>query len=376
MQGRERLTPLHVRGEPLGSRSLGEEGLTGAGDEDHTWDHATARIDVSFVPSWVGRRPLRHRVRSKLLAPFVILWGLWLAACGGSNLSSSNTTRGGVVPAVFGRGKPPSLTLGTKAFTEELILGQLYKQALEARGYTVDYKPNIGATEIIDKALTTGEIDAYPEYTGESVVTVAHISTIAATREQEYNLARVFYAKRGQAMSSMTPFFDSDAIAVTKTFAEKHGLKTIADLGKLSHFTLGADPTFVSRQEGVAGMRRVYGITNFTLQPLALGLQYQALAAGDVDAADVFTTDPQLASGEYTLLADPKNVFGFQNVALVINKTKLRQLGGPRFLNLIDAVNALLTTRAMTAMNKAVAIDKQPPAAVARAFLKANHLVI
>jgi osmoprotectant transport system substrate-binding protein len=84
-----------------------------------------------------------------------------------------------------------------------------------------------------------------------------------------------------------------------------------------------------------------------------LGLQYQALDAGDVVAADVFTTDPQLASGRYRLLTDPKHIFGFQNVILVINKSKLARLGGQTFMNLIDKVNALLTTPAMTAINKA-----------------------
>jgi len=173
----------------------------------------------------------------------------------------------------------------------------------------------------------------------------------------------------------MTPFFDTDAIAVTKAYAQKYGLKTTADLKKVPHFSLGARPEFLNRQEGAAGMRSVYGINNFSFKSLALGLQYQALDSGAVNAVDVFTTDPQLAGGKYVVLTDPKNIFGFQNVALVINKQKLAQLGGDQFMSIINKVNALLTTQAITAMNKAVAIDKQSQATVARSFLQANGLL-
>jgi len=300
-----------------------------------------------------------------------------LAACSSTSTSTStstsSTSSSSSSPSAAGSGK--SLTLGTKDFTEEFILGALYKLVLEAKGYTVNYKPNIGATEIIDKALTSGQIDAYPEYTGESVATVAGINTTPTTPQQEYNLAKAFYAKRGQSMSDMTPFFDTDAIAVTKAYAAKYGLKTTADLNKIPHFVLGARPEFQGRQEGAVGLQKVYGLHNFTFKSLALGLQYQALDSGAVNAADVFTTDPQLASGKYTVLTDPKNVFGFQNIALVINTNKLNELGGQAFLSIINRVNALLTTPAIIAMNKAVAIDKQQPQDVARTFLSANHII-
>jgi len=176
-------------------------------------------------------------------------------------------------------------------------------------------------------------------------------------------------------MSQMTPFFDTDAIAVKKAYAEKYGLKTTADLKKVPHFSLGARPEFLNREEGAKGMKDAYGIHNFTFKSLALGVQYQALDSGAVDAIDVFTTDPQLASGKYVVLKDPKNIFGFQNIALVINKSKLAALGGAKFMDMINKVNALLTTPAVVALNKAVAIDKQPAATVAHAFLVANHLL-
>ena len=167
--------------------------------------------------------------------------------------------------------------------------------------------------------------------------------------------------------------FDTDAIAVKKSFAQKYGLVSTADLKKVPHFTLGARPEFLNRQEGAAGMKSVYGVKNFTFKSLALGIQYQALDNGSVDAIDVFTTDPQLATGKYTVLKDPKNIFGFQNIALVIDKNKLSAC--PNVLSVVNGINKLLTTPAIISMNKAVAIDKQPAAAVATAFLKANHLI-
>jgi osmoprotectant transport system substrate-binding protein len=307
---------------------------------------------------------------------------LLVCGCGASGSSSRSSSAGSsATPAVSSgpRSKPTtpngkSLTLGTKDFSEEFIIGQLYKQALEAKGYTVIYRENIGATEIVDRALVSGQIDAYPEYTGESVATAAKITTPVASPQQEYNLARAFYARRGQALSAMTPFFDADAVAVTKAYARAHSLVTTADLAKVKRFTFGARPEFQGRQQGVAGMRSAYGLNNLTFRSLALGIEYQALDSGAVDAIDAFTTDPQLASGKYTVLTDPKDVFGFQNIALVISKRKLAQLGGSRFLSIIDAVNSRLTIPAVIAMNKAAVIDGQSPAVVAARFLRANGL--
>ncbi len=303
---------------------------------------------------------------------------LFIAACGSSSSSSSSSSTSSSAAAPSSSTSTSSsssggtLTLGTKNFTEEFIVGALYDQALTAKGCKINYKPNIGATEVVDKALTSGQIDAYPEYTGESVATVAGINKTVTSPQEEYNLAKAFYAKRGQVMSQMTPFFDTDAIAVTKAYAAKYGLKTTADLKKVPHFTLGARPEFLSRQEGAAGMKSVYGVNNFTFKSLALGLQYQALDSGAVNAIDVFTTDPQLASGKYVVLKDPKNIFGYQNIALVVNKNKVNAC--PALMSTVNAINKLLTTPAIIAMNKAVAIDHQQPSAVAAAFLKANNL--
>jgi osmoprotectant transport system substrate-binding protein len=273
-----------------------------------------------------------------------------------------------------GQGKP-AVTLGTKDFPEEFILGELYKQALEAKGYKVNLKKNIGSTEIIDKSLTSGEIDGYPEYLGVAISVVARKDVVTKSAKQTYNLAKEFYEGRGQVISEQTPFFDVDAITTTKEFAQKNGLKSLADLKKLDSFTLGARPEFRNRFNGLKGMRSEYGIDNAQFKQLALGIQYQALDSGDVDSANTFSTDAQLATGNYTVLKDPKGIFGYQHVAMVMNKDKYEALGGQQFFDVINEVSALLTRDAIITMNKAVVLDKQDEAEVARSFLEANNLL-
>jgi osmoprotectant transport system substrate-binding protein len=309
-----------------------------------------------------------------LLAVLALFAALALGACGDDDDDSSGG--GGQQQQSSdqpGKGKP-AVTLGTKDFTEEFVLGELYKQALEAKGYKVTLKKNIGSTEIIDKALTSDQIDGYPEYLGVSVAVVAGKDIVPKSDTQTYDLAKDFYEGRGQVISQQTPFFDVDAIATTKDFADKNSLKTVADLKKLDSFTVGARPEFKDRFQGLKGMRSEYGLTNAKFKQLALGIQYQALDSGDVDSANVFSTDAQLASGKYTVLEDPKGVFGYQHVAMVMNKDKNDALG-PEFFATIDAVSKLLTNDAMISMNKAVAIDKQDEADVAKKFLEANNLL-
>jgi osmoprotectant transport system substrate-binding protein len=319
------------------------------------------------------RRKVQTSVLMVLLLAVLSVFGL--AACGGDDddSSSSGDQQSSSSSDQPGKGKP-AVTLGTKDFTEEFVLGELYKQALEAKGFKVNLKKNIGSTEIIDKALTSGQIDGYPEYLGVSVAVVARKDIIPKSDTQTYDLAKNFYEGRGQVISQQTPFFDVDAIATTKDFAQKNSLKTVADLKKLDSFTVGARPEFKSRYQGLKGMQKVYGLTNAKFKQLALGIQYQALDSGDVDSANVFSTDAQLASGKYTVLTDPKGIFGYQHVAMVMDKKKNDALG-PDFFATIDSVSKLLTNDAMISMNKAVALDKQPEAAVAKRFLQANNLL-
>lgn len=319
------------------------------------------------------RRKIQTPVLMVLLLAVLAVFGL--AACGGDD--DDDSASGGDQTSTSsdqpGKGKP-AVTLGTKDFTEEFVLGELYKQALEAKGFNVMLKSSVGSTEIIDKALTSGQIDGYPEYLGVSVAVVARKDIIPKSDQETYDLAKEFYEGRGQTISQQTPFFDVDAIATTKDFATKNNLKSVADLKGLDSFTVGARPEFKSRYQGLKGMQQVYGLNNAKFKQLALGIQYQALDKGDVDSANVFSTDAQLASGKYTVLEDPKGVFGYQHVAMVMDQKKNDALG-PEFFQTIDDVSKLLTNDAMISMNKAVATDKQPEAEVAKKFLEANNLL-
>jgi len=269
----------------------------------------------------------------------------------------------------------PTVVLGTKNFAEEYILGQLYKQALEAKGFKVSYKENIGSTEIIDTALTSGKINVYPEYTGVIVQDVFHHALSAKTAHATYLLAKQLQEKRGFTLFAPTPFFDTDAIAVERTTATKYGLKTVVDLKKVPGLKLAGQPEFRTRNTGLVGLKRIYGLTKIGFVPLAGISPYAALDAGTVQAAAVFSTDPPLGPGsKYVVLTDPKHLFGFQNVAPVVSQ-KLATALGPKFRQTLDAVSAKLTTPAIIAMNKAVIVDKASPAVVAKAFLKANGLL-
>jgi osmoprotectant transport system substrate-binding protein len=315
---------------------------------------------------------------ARLCTLLAVIAMLVVVGCGGDDDNGGSSSGGGTGSSSSsdqpGAGKP-AVTIGTKDFTEEFVLGQLYRQALEAKGYKVNYKENIGATEIIDKALTSGQIDAYPEYTGVSLSVVFKKDTLAKSPEETQQIVKGLYENRKEAVSDATPFQDTDAIATTKEFAEKNNLKSVADLKGIPTFTLGARPEFKNRFNGLKGMASVYGVKdNVKFKQLALGLQYPSLDKGDVDTANVFSTDAQLASGKYTVLEDPKGVFGFQNVYFVINKDKLEALGGQAFMDVINSVNKLLTAEAMTSMNAAVDLDKKKPADVAKAFLDANNL--
>jgi osmoprotectant transport system substrate-binding protein len=306
-----------------------------------------------------------------LAALMAVALALALGACGSSNSSSTSTGSSG--SSQPGKGKP-AVTLGDKNFTEQFILGELYAQALRAKGFKVNVKSNIGSSEIIDKALTSGNLDVYPEYTGVILSEIAHQTKRPSDANAAYDAAKKFEEGRGFTLLDKTPFFDSDALAVKPAYAQKYGLKTVADFKKVNgKVRLGAPPEFRTRFSGLVGLKDEYGLTNFDFKPLSIGLQYKALDSGRIDTADVFTTDGQLQRGSYVVLKDPKFIFGFQNVTPVVSQ-KVLDREGPAFAQTLNAVTAKLTTEAMSKMNAAVDIDKRKPAAVAKAFLQANQL--
>lgn len=315
--------------------------------------------------------------RSLLAVLSLFVLSFALAACGSSSdSSSSSSSSGGSVPSGQpGKGKP-AVTLGDKNFPEQYILGFLYKQALEAKGYKVNLKANIGSSEITDKALTSGKIDMYPEYTGVIVNELKGQTSRSADAAAAYKTAKAYQEGRGFVLTQATPFQDKDVLVVKKDYAAKNKLKSIADLKNVKSFSLGGPPENKTRYEGIVGLNKAYNLKAPKLQfkPLSIGIQYQALDQGKIDVATVFTTDGQLVKPVYAALADPKGIFGFQQVAMVIDK-KVVAKEGPAFQQTIDAVSAKLDNQAMQTMNAAVVLNKLNPKDVAQKFLQANGLV-
>ncbi len=261
------------------------------------------------------------------------------------------------------------ITLGTQDFPEARLLGELWRQALAVNGYTVDLRKRIGPTEDLDKAVRAGEIDGHPAYTGTSLSIVFGEEVSGLDPKETYGEVKALYERRGMAVSQMTPFENVDAIATTDAFAQEEGLKEIRDLRRLKSFTLGARPEFEDLYLGLEGLQQMYGLTNAKFKPLTLGAQYAALDEGDVDAANVFTTDPQLETGDYTLLEDTELLFGSQNAVMVVDAEELERIGRDEFLRVVDAVNSRLTRDVIVEMNAAVT-QGQDDGEVARRFLR------
>ena len=311
-------------------------------------------------------------IRKLLFAVAAALLAVVAAACGSSSKSSTTHAVKTTAQKSPGADKPP-IVIGDKNFPEEYVLGSLYQQALQAKGYHVTLKGNIGSSEITYKALTSGQIQMYPEYTGVIVSVLAGNTKPPHSASQTYNEAQAYVQKHGFILLKPTPFYDTDAMGTLKSFATKHHLHAISDLKQFGHsVTLGGAPEFATRYEGLIGLKKVYGV-NPTFKPIAIALTYKALDSNQVQVADVFTTDPQLTLGKYTILSDPKNVFGFQNVAPIVKKSVIKS-EGPVFEQTLNKVSALLTLDAIRKMNAAVELDKQSPSAVAHKFLAANHL--
>lgn len=270
-------------------------------------------------------------------------------------------------------GTGPVITVGSKQFTESWVMGELYAQVLTARGFQVVLKSNIGSADIIDRAIRARQIDLYPEYTGVILQTFAQPEHMPTTAAGTFRAAREYEESRGLTLLGATPFQNRNAVAVRTADARKHGLKTVGDLKRLGKISYAEYPDNITGPLGFDAIVKAYGLREMKVRPLNIGLQYPALKNGDVDAADVFTTDPQLRRYDFTILDDDQHIFGFQNVAPVVRRPLVEEHGS-RLTDPLDEVDALLTEEAMQALNEAAAILRLSPAKVADRFLRANGL--
>ena len=270
-------------------------------------------------------------------------------------------------------GKSP-ITVGSKGFAESWITGELYAQGLSNLGYTVDLKTNVGSSDIIKTALLSGQIDLYPEYTGVMVVTFMGEDRLMDSAQETFDLAQTWADDNNVTMLRATPFENKNAVAVRQEFADKHKLQSMSDLAKIGDFTYSTYPDNVTGAQGYEGIVETYGLGNMKLKTLSIGLNYQAIERGEIDAADVFTTDPQLLRSDLVVLDDDKKLFGFQNVVPLIRDDAFAGLDddATEFLN---ELQSLLTLEAIQAMNEASAINRLDPANVAEMFLDENGLI-
>jgi osmoprotectant transport system substrate-binding protein len=322
------------------------------------------------------------RTPTLALTAVVLMLGPGLSACGGSHAepgakstSATNTktatTRSSTLP---GTGRP-QITIGDKNFTEQFVLGELYSQALEAQGYTVMVNRNIGPSDVTFQALESKRLDMYPEYLSTWDSSIAGYRRSFHGIKQAYLAGQHYALAHGLELLDPTPASSTGAIGVTNAYAYDHDLKSLGDLRRVApEMTLGAPPQFETSATGLPLLQQVYGFTPATFKALDVGAQYQALDQGTVQAANVGTTDGQLATGRYTLLRDPRHTFGWGKIVPVV-AARVLTVEGPVFTKTVDRVSALLSTNTLRHLNAAVDIGNQDPKLVAKQFLQQHGLV-
>ena len=288
-----------------------------------------------------------------------------VASCGSG--SSDPLASGGST----GKANAGTIVVGSANFPENVLLAEIYAGALSAKGVKVEKKLNIANRETYIPALKDGSIDLIPEYTG--VLAQYFNKNVKATD------ADGVYAELKAALPATLTILDKsaaedkDSVVVTKVTADKYNLKTIADLQPIAKdLTLGGPPEWKTRPTGVPGLKKVYNLEFKTFRALDTGgpLSVQALKNGQVDAADLFTTDPSIAANGFVILDDPKSLFAAQNVVPLITKTKVNTV----ISDALNAVSAKLDTATLGELVKEVVVDKKDASVVAKEFLTKNSL--
>ncbi len=288
-----------------------------------------------------------------------------VASCGSG--SSDPLASGGST----GKANAGTIVVGSANFPENVLLAEIYAGALSAKGVKVEKKLNIANRETYIPALKDGSIDLIPEYTG--VLAQYFNKNIKATD------ADGVYAELKAALPATLTILDKsaaedkDSVVVTKVTADKYNLKTIADLQPIAKdLTLGGPPEWKTRPTGVPGLKKVYNLEFKTFRPLDVGgpLSVQALKNGQVDAVNLFTTDPSVATNGFVILDDPKSLFAAQNVVPLITKSKVNDT----ITAALNAISAKLDTATLGALVKEVVTDKKDAAVVAKEFLTKNGL--
>ena len=324
-----------------------------------------------------------------IVAVLAIACSGFLVACGGDDSSSggaagtatptaTNAGTSGVIQRNDANGKV-TLTIGSKNFTEQKVLGEIYAQGLAAAGYTIKTDLNLGDQDTALKALKGGDIDAYPEYTGTALLSFFGKKANELPKDPQ---AAYEEAKRGFAGETPplvayppTPFTSSNEVAVTKQTASKYGLKNISDLSKVaSKLTLYGSPECRKRLDCLLGLEQVYGLKFKKFVPVDIAQRHEVLSSGRADISIVFTTDPQIKRQGEVLLNDDKGMFPPYNSTLVVRKEVADQAGAD-LEKTVGLLQEQLTDENMQELNARVDLDKKSPAEVAKEYLQETGLV-
>lgn len=270
-----------------------------------------------------------------------------------------------------------ALTVGSKNFTEQFIVAELYAAALEAAGFKVARKINLGATLVAHEALRTGAIDLYPEYTGTGLGAVMkRQGPTESDPDKAYEIVKAFYEKEYK-LTWLKPSGVNNgyALVVRPETAQAMNLKTLSDLAKVAgKMKLGAGPEFGDRRDGIKGLKEVYGIEfGEYRQFAALRLRYEALMQKQIDIANGFATDWQIAAEKFASLKDDKGLFPPYYLAPVVRMDTVA--GNAKAVEALARVDALIDNATMQELNRQVEVDKKEPKAVAAAFLKAKGVL-
>lgn len=291
-----------------------------------------------------------------------------LAGCSSSSDNKSDN------PLSGGKSDSSTVVVGSNNFAESILIADIYGEALKAKGVKVTYKPNIGSRETTYGLLKNGSITVLPEYNG---ALLAYLDKNAAPKTVAATTAAIG-AKLDSKLTLLdpAPAQDKDSVTLNADTAKKYkltGQSSIADLKDAAKdLVLGGSPEFQTRQQGLLGLKSVYGLQFKSFKALDAGgpLTQAALKKNTVQAADVFTTDPTISKEKFVVLQDPKNLFGFENVQPLVYKSGLSQKG----VDALNAVSAKLDTASLLDLDTQVQLDNKDPLDVAKAWLKSAGL--
>jgi osmoprotectant transport system substrate-binding protein len=267
--------------------------------------------------------------------------------------------------------------VGSKNFTEQKVLGEIFAQGLAAAGYDVETELNLGDEQTALEALGASQIDAYPEYTGTALGSFFDVksSEIPKDPQQAYQDAKAAFAKNDYVALPPTPFTSSNEVALTRDKAEELGVEKISDLeGKSQDLTLYGSPECRQREDCLLGLQDVYGLEFEKFVPVAIDLRHEVLEKGQADLSIVFTTDPQNERNDLVLLEDDKGMFPPYNSTLVIREETVEQ-AGPDLAKVVERVEQGLTGEVMSELNARVDLDKKTPKQVATEYLRESGLI-